>query len=628
MKWTDLGYRRIYCMTPKIELGNPIQNAKNHIDLLKKTDEPFICLFPELSITGYTCEDLFFNEDLKKNIAPAIKLIIDYSVNMPNAIIVIGSPFELDNRLYNSAFIISNGQLHGIVPKIFLPNYGEFYEMRWFSSGRGVNSNIKFNDCIIPFGENLIFNINDVRIGIEICEDLWAVNPPSNQLAINGAEIILNLSASNEVVSKHVYRKELVKQQSARLNAIYCYSGAGNWESSKDLIFSGAKLIAENGDLLLDQKEYDLLENLAFSDVDINKIKNERIRNKTYSQESTTMTKNIIISNNYTLNNLSRTYNHLPFLTKDTERYDEILEMQSCALARRFISSKSEKLILGLSGGLDSTLALIVCVKAMEKLKKSNKDIIAVSMPAHGTSKRTKKQSNDLAKYLDITFYEINIKRSIDMHLRDIQHDTMDVTFENAQARERTQILFDMGNKHKGIVVGTGDLSEIALGFSTYNGDSSSSYNVNGSIPKTLVKELVKHYANNQLIKNNKLSKSFYDVLETKISPELLPPDKNGNISQSTEDILGKYEYHDFFLYHFIRNNFSREKILKIALISFKNTKYEIEEKEMNKYLSIFYSKFFKNQFKRTFTPAGIKVGSVSLSPRGDFRMPDEAKEL
>ena len=627
--YEKFGFRRIAVVSPKLSLGLPDSNAKKIIELAKECNKnkSFIALFPELSLTGYTCEDLFHSSDLMEQIVPSIDRILKETKNL-NTLIVFGSPYQSsDGRIYNVAVVCLKGQMLALIPKSHLPNYKEFYEMRWFTSGKGVNQVEKILNQEVLLSSSQLIKINGELIGIEICEDLWSLIPPSSEQALAGASIILNLSASNELVGKKDYRKELVSQQSSRLNAVYAYASAGAMESTKDVVFSGHCLVYENGTLLVENERFSFEDSISYADIDMNKIAVERRKNTTFSNQHSSINFTIVEEKmNYVLENLSRSYEPMPFVPKSLnndkldDRLEEILNIQSSGLVRRMKGSKSEKMLLGLSGGLDSTLAALVCLKALNKMNKPSTDLITVSMPGFGTSERTKKQSFDLAKELKSTFMEIDITEVTTKHLKDIEHENVfDNTYENAQARERTQILFDLANKHKGIVIGTGNLSESALGWCTFNGDQTSNYSVNTSIPKTLVKHLVKYYA-------AKSEKELKDVLtrvvETKISPELLPS-KNGEI-QSTEDLVGPYELNDFYMFHYLRNGFSKEKIQILALRTFSD---RYDKNQIIQVLNSFFKRFKQQQFKRTTFPPGPKVGSVSLSPRGDWRFPDELGE-
>lgn len=621
------GYRRVAVVSPSLKLGQPVLNAKNIIELAKECDKnkSYIALFPELSLTGYTCEDLFHTSDLMDQVLPCIETILKETKNL-NTLIVFGSPYQSsDGRIYNVAVVCLQGKLLALIPKTHLPNYKEFYEMRWFTSGKEVHQVEKVLKQEVLLSSKQLIKINGDLIGIEICEDLWSLIPPSSEQALAGASIILNLSASNELVGKKDYRKELVSQQSSRLNSVYAYASAGAMESTKDVVFSGHCLIYENGTLLVENERFSFEDSISYADVDMNKISVERRKNTTFSNQQSSVKFSIIeVKMNYVLENLKRKYEPLPFVPKSIqgskfdERLEEILNIQSTGLIRRLKGSKSETLLLGLSGGLDSTLAALVAIKALSKMNKPLTNLITVSMPGFGTSDRTKGQALDLAKELKSTFFEIDITEVTQKHLKDINHEgVLDNVYENAQARERTKILFDMANKHKGIVLGTGDLSESALGWCTYNGDHMSNYCVNASIPKTLVKHLVKYYAESS---EDGLKNVLLRIIATKISPELLPT-KNGEIDQSTEDLVGPYALNDFYMFHYLRNGFSKDKIRVLALRTFEGV---YPEEQIVSVLNSFFKRFNQQQFKRTTFPPGPKVGSVSLSPRGDWRYPDE----
>lgn len=606
-----LGYRKVACLSPKVFIGNPIKNVNEHIKMLDNLNDPYIALFPELSITGYTCEDLFFDNSLHEKTRLAVEKLINYSKNK-NYFIVFGLPYTVQNRLYNCAMVLLKGKVISVVPKSFLPQYSEYYEKRWFTSGKDSLEKIEDFGQSFHFGTKQLINDDFGCIGIEICEDVWAINSPSQNLALGGAEIILNLSASNELVKKHEYRLNLVSMQSAKLNAIYCYAGAGSLESTRDLFFSGACIVAENGTILNEKRNFGFDSHYIECDVDIQKIRNERARNKTYASDTLVNYEKVKTKTGYKLKELKREYPKNPFMPKDDAVFEEIINIQSAALARRAISMNAKSFVLGLSGGSDSTLALIVCMEAVKKLNSTNQMIHTLSMPGFGTSERTKCQSARLASIAKTTFKEISIVAAVKSHLLDLNHKEVDVVYENAQARERTQILFDYANKESGLMVSGSDLSELCLGWSTFGGDSIGGYNVNSSIPKTLVKALIKYY----IKVNNEMAEVLQDVLDTKVSPELLPLDSNGDIAQDTEVSLGSYDYHDFFIFHHLKNNFSKEKILFLANRTF--------SKDLTSELNLFYKRFYQNQFKRTMIPPGVKVGSVSVSIRGDLRLPDE----
>lgn len=537
-------------------------------------------------------------------------------------------PIRIENKLLNCAVIIQKGKILGIVPKTYIPNEGEFYEKRWFSSSKQLKEEfIKIFENQVPIGTNLIFrdkNNYDICFGLEICEDLWMPIPPSTKHTQKGATIILNLSASNELIGKSNYRKELIKQQSSKTKSAYIYTSAGIYESTSDLIFSGQSIIAENGRILSENKRFDLKSNLIETEIDVKNIMHERMYQTNYDQEIEELDYKVInfeLENNLT--ELKRKINPSPFLPEKQkdEVYKEIVQMQSVGLARRMINTKMEKAIIGLSGGLDSTLAFLVILEAYKMLNLDIKNIIAVSMPGFGTSKRTLENSKMLAQMYETTFKEIGIKEICVKQMKAIQVSSEDrsTTYENIQARERTQILMNLANKENGLVIGTGNLSEIALGWCTYNGDHMSMYSVNCGVPKTLVKDLVKWMATNEEKEKQKI---LLSILETPISPELLPVEK-GEIEQKTEKIIGDYRLHDFFLYHFMRYGEEPKKIYELARIAFKE---EYTENIIKDTLIIFLTRFFKNQFKRNCVPDGPKIGTISLSPRGDWRMPSEAQ--
>ncbi len=623
------GFIKIAAVSPAVTVGNVEKNCNEIINMLEKAKNQRvqIAVFPELSLCGYTCGDLFHQKTLIDACYSGIMKICEYSKAF-NGYIAVGSPIKYNGKLYNCAVMINNGKVLGIVPKTYIPNYNEYYELRWFESGKGVSGVVNLSDnqtAIIDSG--LIFSVNeDTKIGIEICEDLWAPCPPSIALAQQGANIILNLSASNEAVTKNDYRKSLVKQQSARLFCAYAYASAGVGESTTDLVFSGACTVAENGSLLAEGQRFSLDGTMAVADIDIDKLNAMRQLQNTFTCDNSGNTvladKELpFLDEAY----IERNFDPNPFVPSDDrerdERCREILAIQSSGLAKRMLHTKTQKLVLGISGGLDSTLALLVAVRTTEMLKIPNENIICITMPGFGTTDLTYSNACALVKSLGATLKEISIKDACIQHFKDIGHDAEihDVTYENTQARERTQILMDYANKVGGLLVGTGDLSELALGWCTYNGDHMSMYGVNASVPKTLVRHLVRNIADNS---GRETAEILYSVLDTPVSPELLPPDKDGKIEQKTEDTLGPYEVHDFYLYHFLRFGTKPEKLLFMAKKAFRGT---YDEERLRKWLEIFIKRFFNSQFKRSCLPDGPKVGSVSLSPRGDWRMPSDA---
>ena len=590
-----------------------------------------VLVFPELSITSYTCADLFYQQRLMKKAEAGIKSICTYSENK-DILLVVGAPFEDNDILYNVAFVIFKGKILGIVPKSYLPNNSEFYEKRWFSSGINIHSkrvNLSFEENI-PFGTNIMFKSGDVCVGVEICEDLWVTIPPSSFLALAGCNILCNLSASNELVSKADYRRDLVKNQSARCLASYIYASAGVFESSTDVLCGGHLLISENGGVLAENERFNRESEVITSIVDIYKLKSERLKNISFRDNKGVLPAPMETINfkfeSTAIREFNRYIDKHPFvpgnpLERDN-RSKEIFNIQTAALAKRFAHTKLKKAVIGISGGLDSTLALLVVVKTFDMLKMDRKNIVTITMPGFGTTDRTYNNALDLCKHLGTDLREINIVKSSLQHFEDIGHpvEQHDVTYENVQARERTEILMNLANKEGGLVIGTGDLSELALGWCTYNGDHMSMYSVNCSIPKTLVRYLVDYVAEHE--STEEISKILLDILDTPVSPELLPKDKDGNIAQKTEDIVGPYELHDFFLYHFMKNGSSKDRIEFLARAAFKDI---YSNEEISKWLNKFITRFFTQQFKRSALPDGPKVGSISLSPRGDLRMPSDA---
>lgn len=624
----EYGYVKVGASTLELKVSDTIYNVQM---IKKQIDEAVnkniqIISFPELSITGYTCGDLFNQDILIDKSYEGLKDLVDYSKDKM-IVIIVGSPIKCENKLYNCAVVINNGKILGIVPKTYIPNYNEFYEMRWFKSSNDLKiKEINLFNEIVPIGVDLIFTSkldDELKFGVEICEDVWSLYPKSNDYASKGASIIFNLSASNETIGKYDFRKELIKMQSIKTISGYVYSSSGINESSTDLLFSGSSLIYENGKLLSENNRFDFNSNLIYSDIDIKRLVNDRRKNTSFISNTDKEYRNICFTTSKN-NFISRKYSKYPFVPsneeKREERCKEIINIQSSALAKRLKHTNIKKCVIGVSGGLDSTLAFLVIKKAFEKLKIDNKNIIAVTMPGFGTTNRTYENALDLIKINNATLKEIDIKKACLVHYSDIDQDinNHDITYENAQARERTKILMDIANKENALVIGTGDLSELALGWCTYNGDHMSMYSVNSSIPKTLVKYLVKYIADTD--KKNK--KVLYDILSTPISPELLPADEKGNIKQITEDKIGPYILHDFYLYHFFRYGASPKKIYMLAVNTFEN---EYSKEEILKWLKVFIKRFFTQQFKRSCMPDGVKVGSISLSPRGDLRMPSDA---
>lgn len=625
------GYVKVAAATCDIKVGDVTFNADKIIENIDKALEKKVeaVVFPELSLTGYTCSDLFWQTEMLNKVYEEIIRIAKHTSGK-NIVAIVGIPFEALGKLYNCAAIITNGKVIGLVPKKNLPNYSEFYEARHFTPGFKDALKVTFpgqNEEVL-MGMNIIFkdkNMSSFTFAVEICEDLWVPKAPSVNHALAGANIIFNLSASDEITGKSSYRRELVSSQAARLVCGYVYADAGEGESTTDLVFAGHNIIAENGRIL---KESERFKNeMIIADIDMDRIVNERRKMTTYSpnpekyiyskvefeiQENECVLEDKILQNPFVPDNMD----------KRNERCNEILTIQSMGLKKRIAHTNAKSVVVGISGGLDSTLALLVAVRAMDALKRDRKDILAVTMPGFGTTDRTYDNAVTLIKNLGATFMEISIKDAATKHYEDIGHDinVHDVTYENVQARQRTLYLMNLANEHGGFVIGTGDLSELALGWATYNGDHMSMYGVNASIPKTLVRHLVKYYADT--CGNEELEKTLLDVLDTPVSPELLPPKENGNISQKTEDLVGPYELHDFFMYYMLRLGYGPEKIFFLANNAF-SEKYD--KATIYKWLRNFYYRFFAQQFKRSCLPDGPKVGTVAVSPRGDLRMPSDA---
>ncbi|MCX0379611.1 NAD(+) synthase [Clostridium perfringens] len=628
-----MDFIKVGAASPKLKISDTKYNLKEIETMVLNAieEEVKVLVFPELSISAYSCGDLFTNEKLIENCNLAIKNLVEFSKGK-DILIAVGAPFLYRYSLYNCAYVILNGKVLGIVPKSYIPNYSEFYEKRWFTEGfniKGLHVDLDFQKEV-PFGTDLIFSFKNLKVGFEICEDLWVTIPPSSNLALMGANLICNLSASNELVSKSSYRKSLVQNQSARTMCSYIYSSAGVHESTTDLLFSGHMIIAENGTIIKEnnrfKRENDLLTGIVdLFKLDAERIKNISFRNSTFNENNEPRFIPFNLENTE-IKNFDREIDKHPFLPKSQyameARCEEILNIQAAALAKRLEHTNLKKAVIGISGGLDSTLALLVVVKTFDMLNISRENIITITMPGFGTTDRTYNNAVTLCKELHCDFREINIVKSALQHFEDIGHDKdiHDVTYENVQARERTQILMDLANKEGGLLIGTGDLSELALGWCTYNGDHMSMYSVNCSIPKTLVRFLVNYFANHEI--SNDAKEALLDILDTPVSPELLPKDKEGKIAQKTEDIVGPYELHDFFLYHFIKHGSSPERILFLAKVAFKN---DYDEETLKKWLDKFIRRFFTQQFKRSALPDGPKVGSISLSPRGDWRMPSDA---
>ena len=634
----NYGFIKVAAAVPNVKVADCSFNEMHIENLVAQAEGKgveIIC-FPELSMTGYTCGDLFAQQLLLDSAENALFRLLDFTRSL-NIITIIGMPVQMNSTLINSAVVIQGGKILGIVPKTYLPNYKEFYEKRWFTSALDHEStNVHICGQNVPVSRNIIFNTTQGKFAVELCEDMWAPIPPSSELALRGAEIIFNLSADNEGICKHKYVCSLIAQQSARCIAGYVFSSCGFGESTQDVVFAGNGIIYENGLMLAHSKRFSFEEQLVITEIDVEKIRAERRMNSTFGTSVGTLSQKDTINVDCTSHmlgelKLTRKIDPHPFVPTGAEldeRCEEIFAIQVQGLAQRIVHTNTATVVLGISGGLDSTLALLVCAKTMDKLKRKRKDIIGVTMPGFGTTDRTYHNAISLMQSLGITIKEISIKDACIQHFKDIGHniDVQDVTYENAQARERTQILMDLANKFNGFVVGTGDLSELALGWATYNADHMSNYGVNCSIPKTLVKHLVTWVAQNSIDEESKAT--LLDIVDTPISPELIPADKYGNIQQKTEDLVGPYELHDFFLYNFIRFGFSPSKIYFLAQQAFNSNEgitAKYDDSTIKKWLTTFCRRFFTQQFKRSCLPDGPKVGSVSLSPRGDWRMPSDA---
>ena len=589
-----------------------------------------IIAFPELSVTGYTCLDLFAQQTLLNGAEAALLQLVSNTADL-DILTIVGVPLRTENRLINAAVVFQKGAIRGVVPKTYLPNYKEFQEQRWFTSATELReSTISIGKEEYPMGSHLLFRSGRLTAGIEICEDLWVPVPPSSLLTMEGANIIFNLSASNELIGKHAYLRSLICQQSARCMAGYVYASSGFGESSTDLVFAGNGIIAENGNLLAESPRFTMEEQLVISEIDIETLQNDRQVNTSFMYGTSGLPKEkaqvvdfqVRIPDGFSLTRPVDPHPFTPSGEALKERCEEIFHRQVAGLAKRLVHAHSQTAVVGISGGLDSTLALLVTVMTFDALKMPRGQIIGITMPGFGTTDRTYTNACDLIRSLGVTLKEIPIKEACLQHFRDIDHDPSvhDVTYENSQARERTQLLMDVANQKNGLVIGTGDLSELALGWATYNGDHMSMYGVNGSIPKTLVKYLVEWVANHKVDDASRLT--LLDIVDTPISPELIPADENGNIKQKTEDLVGPYELHDFFLYHFLRFGSYPSKIYFLAQKAFAGI---YDNATVKKWLYTFFRRFFQQQFKRSCLPDGPKVGSVSLSPRGDWRMPSDA---
>lgn len=640
----NLGFVRVAAAVPMLRVADCKQNAqviKEQIDEAINEGVEIVC-FPELSITGYTCADLFFTQQLQRDALDALKDICLYTREKA-IVILVGAPLKVDNNLYNCAFVITDGEIIGIVPKVNLPNTGEFYEKRWFTSGRAAmhTSDTEWKSRIptielwqgdVPFGPDLLFVTRNYCFGIELCEDLWSPLPPSTQLAIQGAELIFNLSSSNCVTGKHDFRKQMITQQSARVHCGYIYTSSGVGESTTDVVFSGSTYIAENGDLLEMGERFQRQSSMVISELDVERLRTDRQRNTNFTKDQRGGYRKINVAPiEQEYNNtepIHRAYSRTPFLPEPSDRMaycDDVLAIQTNGLAKRWEHTHAQTLVLGISGGLDSTLALIVAVLTADRLGYDRKRIVGVTMPGFGTTDRTYYNAINLMEQLGISMHEIPIRDMTTQHLQDIGHDihVHDITYENAQARVRTLVLMDLANKYNGLVVGTGDLSELALGWATYCGDHMSMYGVNAGIPKTLIRYMVQYVADNMFDQETRTL--LLDIIDTPVSPELLPADESGQIAQKTEEQVGPYELHDFFLFYFLRYGFTKQKISYMAQLAFEED-YTLDQ--INYWLDVFMKRFFRQQFKRSCLPDGPKVVSVSLSPRGDWRMPSDVCEI
>lgn len=651
----NYGYVKVASAIPSVRVGDVAYNVEQIENLVIQAEGKGVevIVFPELSLTGYTCQDLFRQQLLLDRVEQGVMRLMDFTRKL-DIIAIVGAPVPVGNLLLNCAVVIQKGHVLGMVPKFYLPNYSEFYEKRWFASAQDLR------DMELRYAGNVVNMTADVQLfrtadgvlfGIEICEDVWAPAPPSNKLALAGADIVFNLSASDELIGKHDYLKSLLSQQSARTMTGYVYSSCGFGESTQDVVYGGNAMIYENGKLLAEAARFSLEPQIMMTQIDVEKLRSERRGNSTYVNAQRNV-KFSLLDKQFGIRiidafskemerefKLERTVSPHPFIPamEDMEvSCEEIFNIQVMGLVKRLVHTHAETAVIGISGGLDSTLALLVCVKAFDKLKRSRKGIVGVTMPGFGTTGRTYNNAMELMRSLGITVKEVSIVDAVTQHFEDINHDISvhDVTYENSQARERTQVLMDMANKLNGMVVGTGDLSELALGWATYNGDHMSMYGVNASVPKTLIRYLVNYVAQCEV--DDQSAQTLQDIIDTPISPELIPADEKGNIQQKTEDLVGPYELHDFFLYYFLRFGFSPKKIFMLAKNAFIENKSKrvklgpndpetYDEETIKKWLRVFVRRFFSQQFKRSCLPDGPKVGSVSLSPRGDWRMPSDA---
>ena len=632
------GFATVAAAVPRVKVADTHYNIlaiEEQIAIANSRGVELI-VFPELSITGYSCQDLFHSQLLLEKAEEALMHLLDFSRKL-DIISVVGMPVAVGDILLNCAVVVQQGVIIGIVPKTFLPNYGEFYEKRWFCSALDIHSQtiyIAGSPITITPDPKVFTTYDGLKFGIEICEDLWSPLPPSNNLTLAGADIIVNLSASDELIGKHQYLRQLISQQSARTLSAYVYSSCGFGESTQDVVYGGNAIIAENGRMLFESERFCKEPQLGIAQIDIDRLRSERRSNTTFTLAQRTASAVDIKTRQpeeMTEFRLVRDIDPTPFIPKSDDMKhscEEILNIQTSGLAKRLDHTGCKHVVVGISGGLDSTLALLVCVRTFDYLSLDRKGIHGITMPGFGTTDRTHLNAVNLMESLGVTVHEISIAKSVTQHFEDIGHDSTkhDVTYENSQARERTQILMDMANRVGGLVVGTGDLSELALGWATYNGDHMSMYGVNASIPKTLIRHLVRYVADNDVDAQSRLT--LLDIIDTPISPELIPADENGNISQKTEDLVGPYELHDFFLYHYLRFGYRPAKLFLMATVAFDGHDPSVsayDHDTIKHWLKTFFRRFFAQQFKRSCLPDGPKVGSVSLSPRGDWRMPSDA---
>ncbi len=639
----NFGFVRVAAAVPMMRVADcsyNVEQVKQQITEAIEEGVEIIC-FPELTLTGYTCGDLFFTQRLQQNTLKGLEDVCDFTREKP-IIVLIGAPLKVDNNLYNCAFVMTDGDVVGVVPKVNLPNTGEFYEKRWFTSGRAALQHsaeglipriptIELWCGDVPFGPELLFMTRNCCFGVEICEDLWSPLPPSTQLAIQGAELIFNLSSSNCVTGKHAFRRQMITQQSARVHCGYVYTSSGIGESSSDIVFSGSTYIAENGELLSEGDRFQHNSSMVIQEIDVERLRIDRQRNTNFTKDQHGRYRKVNVApiekEDIYSEPVHRHFSRTPFLPApaDSDAFSaDAFAIQCNGLAHRWEHTNAESLVIGISGGLDSTLALLVAVQTADLLGYDRQRIIGVTMPGFGTSDRTYHTAVRLMELLGVTQIEIPIRDSVTQHLRDINHSgEQDITYENAQARIRTLILMDLANERNGLVIGTGDMSELALGWMTYAGDHISMYGINAGIPKTMVQFQIRYAANYWY--SEEITSILMDIIQTPISPELLPTDENGEIAQRTEDKVGPYELHDFFMYHFLRYGFTAEKVAYMASLAFEDA---YSEDEIRHWIEVFRHRFYTQQFKRSCQPDGPKVIGISLSPRGDWRMPSDVNEM